>query len=73
MWTNQSNGGQCEIRQRPDGRAQFINENGSRAWGRVSPDRVYVPDWQDEYGRGLVGRVRGDRIIWPDGNYWYRY
>jgi hypothetical protein len=65
----------CEIRQYgPDGRrALFINEHGSRAWGEVRGDRVWIPDWEDGFGnRRLEGRIRGDRIVWPDGNYWSR-
>jgi hypothetical protein len=73
VWYNRANDGRCEIVQRrPDGRAMFINEKGDRAWGEVRPDRVFVPDWSDGYDRGLEGRIRGDRIVWPDGNYWYR-
>ena len=71
-WYNRANDGECQIIQRGPDRAVFINENGSRAGGRIDGDRVYIPDWQDAYGRPLVGRIRGDRIIWPDGNYWYR-
>ena len=61
-----------EILQRPSGRALFINEHGSRARGMVYPDRVFIPDWSDGSSRGLVGRVRGDRIVWPYGNFWSR-
>jgi hypothetical protein len=64
----------CEIVQRrPDGRALFINERGSEAWGTVRGDRVFIPDWTDGEGsQGLRGRIRGDRIIWPNGSYWCR-
>ncbi len=64
----------CRIVQRaPDGTAEFINEHGSRAWGTVRGDRVWIPSWSDGFGnRGLRGRVRGDRIVWPDGGYWSR-
>jgi hypothetical protein len=63
----------CEIRQRrPDGRALFINENGSRAWGTVRGDRVWIPDWTDGESNGLRGRIRGNRIIWPNGTFWSR-
>jgi hypothetical protein len=72
IWYNRANDGQCQIIQRGPDRAVFINENGSRAGGRIDGDRVYIPDWQDGYGRPLMGRLRGDRIVWPDGNYWYR-
>jgi hypothetical protein len=75
-WYNVGNPDQvCEIRQRgPDGRrALFINENGDRASGTVRGDHVYIPDWTDGFGnRGLRGRIRGDRIVWPDGKYWSR-
>lgn len=60
------------VQQRLDGRALFINENGSQAWGTVSGDSVYIPDWSDGVNQGLVGVLRGTRIIWPDGNYWSR-
>jgi hypothetical protein len=61
------------VQPRRDGRALFINENGSRAWGTVRGDRVWIPDWTDGRGSdGLEGRIRGDRIVWPDGSYWSR-
>jgi hypothetical protein len=61
----------CEIRQRRGSdRALFINEHGSEAWGQVRGDRVWIPDWND--GQGQSGRVRGNRIVWLDGNYWSR-
>jgi hypothetical protein len=74
LWYNRANGGEAQIIQRRlDGRALFINEKGDRAWGTVEGDRVWIPDWQDGYGRyGLRGQIRGNRIVWPDGNYWYR-
>jgi len=63
----------CEIIQSPSGRrAEFINENGSSAWGTIRGDRVWIPDWTDGVNDGLEGRVRGDRIIWPNGSYWSR-
>jgi hypothetical protein len=63
----------CEIIQpRPDGRAVFINENGSRARGFVRRDHVWIPKWTDGRRRGLRGRIRGDRIVWPNGTYWSR-
>jgi hypothetical protein len=63
----------CQINQYPPGRrAEFINENGSRAWGRVSDDHVFIPDWTDGTSQGLEGRIRGDRIVWPTGTYWSR-
>jgi len=61
------------IQRRPDGRAVFVNEHGSRAAGTVRGDRVFIPDWSDSLGDdGLEGRIRGDRIVWPDGSYWSR-
>jgi len=60
------------IQRRPDGRALFINENGSRAWGTIRGDRVWIPKWTDGRRKGLRGRIRGDRIIWPGGSYWSR-
>jgi hypothetical protein len=61
------------IQESPDGNAEFINENGSHAWGTVRGDRVWIPDWMDGFNRrGLRGVIRGDRIIWPDGNFWSR-
>ena len=66
-WYNRANGGECQIIQREPDRAMLINENGSRARATVDGDRLYVPAWGN-----AVARIRGDRIIWPDGNYWYR-
>jgi hypothetical protein len=65
----------CQIIQwRLDGNAEFINQYGSRAWGTIRGNRVWIPDWTDGSGsRGLWGRIRGDRIIWPNGSYWSRY
>lgn len=62
----------CEIRQ--DGnRALFINEFGSRARGTVRGSYVLIPDWSDGQGSdGLIGRVRGNRIVWPNGSFWSR-
>ncbi len=63
----------CSIRQRPNGRALFTNENGDSARGEVRSDRVWIPDWSPGDGvQGLEGRIRGDRIVWPDGHYWSR-
>ena len=63
----------CEIRQRGDGReAMFINENGSSAPGLVRADHVWIPDWTDGRSQGLLGRIRGNRIVWPNGTYWSR-
>jgi hypothetical protein len=62
----------CEIRQ--DGnQALFINEFGSRARGTVRGPYVLIPDWSDGRGSdGLIGRVRGNRIVWPNGSFWAR-
>jgi hypothetical protein len=62
----------CEIIQRPDGRAQFINEYGERAWGMVFGDWIRVPDWGDQWRGGLRGRVRGNTIYWSNGTHWTR-
>ena len=63
----------CEIVQRQrDGRVLFTNEHGSAAWGTVTGNRVWIPDWSDGKRRGLAGRIRGDRIIWPNGTFWAR-
>jgi hypothetical protein len=73
-WINRANGGICRIiQQGPGGQALFINEHGSQAWGTIQGDQVWIPGWQDASGRfGLVGRIRGNRINWPGGNFWYR-
>jgi hypothetical protein len=63
----------CEIVQRrPGDRAEFINENGSRAWGTVTRNSVWIPDWSDGWRQGLAGTIRDDRIVWPNGTYWSR-
>ncbi len=63
----------CEIIQQGSGRrAEFINEHDSSAWGTIRGDRVWIPDWSDGYSQGLEGRIRGNRIVWPDGNFWSR-
>ncbi len=63
----------CQILQRQlDGRALFINENGSSAWGTVHRNVVSIPDWSDGSRQGLVGRIRGNRIIWTDNSFWAR-
>jgi hypothetical protein len=70
-YMNDDGNSPCEIRQRRgSNRALFINEQGSRAWGTVRGDRVWIPEWND--GKGQSGRVRGNKIVWPDGNYWSR-
>ena len=64
----------CYIEQRRDGRVLFTNEKGSAAWGEMSSGRVWIPDWSPGEGeQGLEGRIRGDRIIWPDGHFWSRW
>ncbi len=64
----------CSIELRPGGRALFTNENGSAAWGQLRGDRVWIPDWSAGDGeQGLEGRIRGDRIVWPDGHFWSRW
>jgi hypothetical protein len=63
----------CFIDQASPDRAVFTNENGSRASGRIRGDQVWIPAWSPGHGiRGLQGRISGDRIVWPDGNYWSR-
>jgi hypothetical protein len=63
----------CEIDQYPPGRrAEFTNENGSTAWGSVRGDRVWIPEWTDGFSQGLEGRLRGNRIVWPNGSFWSR-
>ena len=62
------------IQPRPDGRALFVNEHGSRARGEIRGGGVWIPEWSsgNPYDDGLSGRIRGDRIVWPDGSYWSR-
>jgi hypothetical protein len=63
----------CQIIQRQlDGRALFINEHCSRAWGTVQGNQVWIPDWNSSVSQGLWGTIQGDRIVWPDGSYWSR-
>lgn len=63
----------CEIIQHGSGhRATFVNEHGSSAWGSVRGDQVWIPAWSDGRSQGLVGVIRGDRIIWPNGTFWSR-
>jgi hypothetical protein len=63
----------CEVLQpRPHGDVEFINENGSRAWGVVRGDRVWIPQWNDGTKQGLQGVIWGKKIVWPDGNCWSR-
>lgn len=46
----------------------LTNEKGTRAEGWLSRNgrQVTVPAWN------LVGRVRRDAIIWPNGDFWGR-
>lgn len=46
----------------------FTNEKGTPAEGRLSRDgrRVTIPDWN------LIGTVRRDAIVWPNGDFWGR-
>lgn len=46
----------------------FTNENGTPAEGWLSRDgrRVTIPDWN------LTGSVRGNAIVWPNGDFWGR-
>src|SRR5262245_17071829 len=63
----------CQVIQtRLDGRALFINEHGSQASGTVQGDQVWIPDWSDGEKQGLVGVIRGPRIVWPNGSFWAR-
>ena len=49
-------------------RLVFTNENGTPAEGWLSKDgkRVTIPDWN------LIGKVRGNEIVWPNGDFWGR-
>lgn len=46
----------------------FTNEKGSQAYGRLAwgGRRVVVYDWN------LTGAYYGNRIIWPNGDFWAR-
>jgi hypothetical protein len=46
----------------------FTNENGTDAFGWLSHDgrRVTIPDWN------LTGTIRGNSIVWPNGDFWSR-
>jgi hypothetical protein len=71
VWYNNSNGGRCQvIQQGPSGQALFINEQGNQAWGSIRGDTVFIPAWNN--GQGQQGWIRGNRIVWPDGNFWAR-
>jgi hypothetical protein len=71
MWGDEDK--PCRIYQeRGSNRALFINEHGSRAWGSIHGDHLWIPAWGPG-GRGQEGLIRGDQIIWlPDGSYWSR-
>lgn len=47
----------------------LTNEKGTQSRARFirGGSRLVADDWG-----GLVGRIRGDRIVWPDGNDWTR-
>jgi hypothetical protein len=47
----------------------LTNEKGTPSRARLirGGTRLVADDWG-----GLVGRIRGDRIVWPDGNDWTR-
>jgi hypothetical protein len=63
----------CQVQQRwPSTQALFINERGSVAGATIIGSQVWIPTW-GEGARGLMGRIEGDRIIWPDGNFWSRW
>ena len=49
-------------------RLLLTNENGTEASGQLSSNgfRVTVPNWK------VTGTVRGDRLIWPSGDFWQR-
>ncbi len=64
---------QCQIIQREPGRALFINEHGSQAWGSIRGDDIWIPDWSNGVSDGLRGRIRGNRIFWVGGgSFWSR-
>ena len=46
----------------------FTNEKGNDAAGSLSRDgrRVTIPDWN------LTGTVRGNALVWPNGDSWRR-
>jgi hypothetical protein len=75
IWYMNGNGSApCQIiQERLDGRALFVNEHGSQAWGAVHGDHVWIPEWTDGQGSpGLRGRIFGNRIVWPNGTFWSR-
>lgn len=63
----------CEVFQRGDDRATFVNEKGERARGTIRGNEILVPDWYGSpRGEARTARFRGDRILWPDGAIWTR-
>ena len=46
----------------------FTNENGTEATGWLgrSGRQVTIPEWN------LTGTVRGDALVWPNGDFWQR-
>ena len=62
----------CQIEQRDAFRVLLTNENGSAAWGSVRGNEVWIPEWTDGTRQGLLGRIRGNRIVWPNGTFWSR-
>jgi hypothetical protein len=46
----------------------LTNENGTQAYGSLSRSgrQVTIPDWN------LIGTVRGDALVWPNGDFWHR-
>jgi len=63
----------CEIIQKKGNcDAEFVNEQGSQTLGVVRGDRVWIPEWSCGQTQGLQGVLQGDRIVWPDGNFWSR-
>src|SRR5262245_34742008 len=63
----------CQVIQRRlDSNAYFINEHGSGAWAVVVADQVWIPEWSDGRQQGLLGLLRGNRIVWPNGTFWSR-
>ncbi len=61
----------CYVQTIPDPRGWyqvFTNEHGTSATGSVSRSgrHVTIPEWN------LTGTVRGNRLVWPNGDYWQR-
>lgn len=46
----------------------FTNEQGTQASGWLRPNgrEVTIPGWN------LTGTLKGDRLVWPNGDYWQR-